>query len=339
MRLALILIAAISVAGAAPAAAPVATESTAVALANGQIDAMTHDFASDRFSPTRVVNFLGDKAAAEQAIAKAHGKPSIADVRAARLCLKPSEGMTLAGYESALVASNAAAWAGERDAANAAFDRFLKTRDAVLAGDPAPYPEFKPAADAVADAREATAPEVHDLFQRKARDLIWRAGIVYGVPKAYAEGVGKAGAIWLNARIATLGCDSDAENAAWLKSTLQTLTWFDIKTYGKDADAAAWLIAQHADADPDLQGLALERMGRLALVRQSNPANFAFLWDRVALAQGRPQRYGTQMRCIGKLWSPVTPIEEVAQLDTRRSWVGLGPFAGVQRTGAKVCGG
>ncbi|MFX8895313.1 DUF6624 domain-containing protein, partial [Acinetobacter baumannii] len=79
--------------------------------------------------------------------------------------------------------------------------------------------------------------------------------------------------------------------------------------------------------------------GKLAVSRNSNPANFAFLWDRVALAQGRPQRYGTQMRCVGKVWSPITPLEEPAKLDERRSWVGLQPEALYQRAGARVCGG
>ncbi|MFV4733669.1 DUF6624 domain-containing protein, partial [Mycobacterium tuberculosis] len=131
----------------------------------------------------------------------------------------------------------------------------------------------------------------------------------------------------------------EAENSAWLKATLATLNWFNVKTYGKDADAAAWSIAQHADADPALQGVVLERMGQLALTKDSNPANFAYLWDRVALRDGRPQRYGTQMRCIGKAWSPISPLEEPAKLDERRRWVGLAPEAQYQRSGAKICGG
>ena len=170
-------------------------------------------------------------------------------------------------------------------------------------------------------------------------DQLWRHAVVFATPKAYAEGVGKAGLIWLNARLTVEGCATDADNMAWLKATLTRIPWFDIKTYGVDADAAAWLLAEHADADPTLQVQVLERMGQLALTKQSNPANFAFLWDRVALNSGRPQRYGTQMRCVGKVWTPITPLEEPTKLDERRGWVNLAPQATVARNGAKFCGG
>ena len=60
---------------------------------------------------------------------------------------------------------------------------------------------------------------------------------------------------------------------------------------------------------------------------------------RVALHAGRPQRYGTQMRCIAGGWRPVPPVEEPAQLNTRRGWVGLAPIAAAEKAGARLCGG
>lgn len=302
-------------------------------------DPATFDFADDRFTPAKVAEFLLNKAGAEAEIARRHGKPGIAALRASTTCLKTADALVLAGYDSALIARDADEWRTQRAAADNAFDRFQKARGAILSGAPSPYPEFEPAALAVAQSLAATQPEARELFARKARDLVWREALVAGRPKAYAEGLGAPGRVWLNARLTAFGCAGDAENAAWLKSALASINWFDIKSWGKDADAAAWLIAEHADGDPELQLLALDRMGKLAVSRNSNPANFAFLWDRVALAQGRPQRYGTQMRCVGKVWSPITPLEEPAKLDERRSWVGLQPEALYQRAGAKVCGG
>lgn len=326
MRLTLLILSVLSIA-AVSKAAPIPAEPE------------TFDFATDRFTLARVAEFLIDKGAAEAVIAKRYGKPNIAALKASTTCLKREDALVLAGYESALIAKDAEDWRSQRGAADNAFDRFMKTRAAILSGAASPYPEFEPAAEAVAQSTAAKKTEAQELFARKARDLIWRVALVAGRPKAYAEGLGGPGRLWLNARLTAYGCAGDAENAAWLKTALASLNWFDIRHWGKEADAAAWLIAEHADGDIELQLLALDRMGKLAVTRDSNPANFAFLWDRVALAQGRPQRYGTQMRCIGKVWSPITPLEEPEKLDERRSWVGLQPEVLFQRAGAKVCGG
>ena len=309
------------------------------ALAAGAVDPATFDFGALRYAPGQTLAFLGGQTGAQLAIAKAHDKPTWQAVVAARTCLTPSERMTAAGFDSALLAPDAAGWAQDKAAADAAFDRYKAARDAVLAGQSSPYPEFKGAEAQVAAAAKAKQPEVQALLRHQAADQLWRHAIVFGAPKAYAEGVGKAGAVWLNAQLADDGCAVDAAAAAWLKTTLGTVAWFDIKTYGKDADQAAWLIAEHADMAPDVQLLALDRMGQQVTDHQANAGNFAYLWDRVALNSGRPQRYGTQMRCVGQAWAPVSPIEDPAKLDERRRWVGLAPEAQYQRVGATTCVG
>lgn len=319
-------------------AAPTGPELGA-ALAKGQIDPAGFDFGALRYTPGETLRFLGAQTAAQLTIAKAHDKPTYQAVLQSRTCLSPAERLTVAGFDSALLAPDTEHWSQEKTAADAAYARYTTARQTVLSGQPAPYPEFSADQAAVALAATAASPELKALYTRQAEDQLWRHAMVFGVAKTYAEGVGKSGAVWLNARITADGCAVDTANSVWLKETLKTVPWFDIKTYGKDADAAAWMLAQHADGDPALQTLALERMGQLAVIKQSNPANFAYLWDRVALAAGRPQRYGTQMRCIGKVWVPISPVEEPTKLDERRSWVGLPAEALYQRTGAKVCGG
>ena len=50
------------------------------------------------------------------------------------------------------------------------------------------------------------------------------------------------------------------------------------------------------------------------------------LYDRVAVNEGRPQRYGTQGRCTGPgSWEP-RPIEEAANVDARRTWAEIRGF-------------
>ena len=340
MRLVLTTLLALGLAAGALAEPPPATgPALGQALASGAVDPAGFDFGALRYVPGKTLGFLSAQSAAQAAVAKAHGKPTWQAVLDAGVCPTASERLTIAGFDSALLSPDAASWAAQKTAAEAAYGRYALARDAILAGQPSPYPEFKSDEATVAVANAAKTPQLKALYMHKAQDQIWRHALAFGAPRAYAEGVGKPGAVWLNARLTTEGCATDAANAAWLKTTLATLPWFDIKTYGKDADAAAWLLAQHADADPELQAVVLDRMGQRALTKDSNPANFAYLWDRVALHSGRPQRYGTQMRCVGRAWAPIPPLEEIAKLDERRSWVGLPPEALYQRTGAKVCGG
>ena len=57
------------------------------------------------------------------------------------------------------------------------------------------------------------------------------------------------------------------------------------------------------------------------------PQAYALLYDRVATADKRLQRYGTQGRCVGEAtWEPL-PVEDPDHLDERRAKVGLGPEA------------
>ena len=309
------------------------------ALAAGQIDAASFDFGALRYTPGKTLAFLAAESAAQGAIAQAHGKPNWPAISASHVCLSPAERLTVAGFDSALVAPDAQAWAADKAQAEAAYARYDAARDAILAGQSTPYPEFAAEAQMVAAAASARQPELKALYLHKAADALWRRALVFGGARSYAEGVGKAGVIWLNARVTNEGCAVDAAAAQWLKTTLATVSWFDIKTYGKAADEAAWLIAEHADADPDVQLLALDRMGQRVIDHQSDPGAFAYLWDRVALNTGRPQRYGTQMHCIGAAWGLVSPVEDVAKLDERRGWVGLGPEAEFIRKGQKACGG
>ena len=50
-----------------------------------------------------------------------------------------------------------------------------------------------------------------------------------------------------------------------------------------------------------------------------------YLWDRVALAEGRPQRYGTQGRCADGVWTP-QDIEDPENVDKRRASLGMEPI-------------
>ncbi len=90
----------------------------------------------------------------------------------------------------------------------------------------------------------------------------------------------------------------DCSNTAWLRAQVETHGWFNISQYGERADEAAWLIVQHADRTPAFQGEMLALLQERAEAGETQPRRVAYLSDRVAVKEGRPQRYGTQMHCV-----------------------------------------
>jgi len=83
-------------------------------------------------------------------------------------------------------------------------------------------------------------------------------------------------------------------NARRLREIVSTHGWPDESLVGADGAEAAWLIVQHAIGEPDLQRSVLGLL-RNAAERGLVPAwQAAYLEDRIALYENRPQRYGTQ---------------------------------------------
>ena len=103
--------------------------------------------------------------------------------------------------------------------------------------------------------------------------------------------------------------------------------WPGERQVGPEGAEAAWLIVQHAIAQPTLQRRALDAL-RAAVARGEAPAlHAAMLDDRIRIFEGRSQRYGTQFdwNVSGEL-SPL-PIEDPGSVDERRRTVGLRPLA------------
>jgi len=116
----------------------------------------------------------------------------------------------------------------------------------------------------------------------------------------------------------------DRANQQALLAMLPPEGWFTISRYGKDASNAAFLIIQHAG--PDLQRRFLPVLEPLAARGEVAGGDYALMFDRLALSEGRKQRYGTQIRCEAGRLTP-SPIEDAQLVDSRRAAVGLGPYA------------
>ena len=117
----------------------------------------------------------------------------------------------------------------------------------------------------------------------------------------------------------------DADNIAWLKNLIDQQGWPSRRTVGEEGADAAWLLAQHADQDPAFQRLCLQLM-RQATDGDVDATQVAYLTDRVQLAHGLPQIYGTQVEHVDGEWRP-RHLADPDTVDDRRAGVGLGPIA------------
>lgn len=123
-----------------------------------------------------------------------------------------------------------------------------------------------------------------------------------------------------------------------LEQILDQHGWPTIALVGEDGSTAAWVIAQHADLDVDLQRKALALLQAAAEDGQASRGDLAYLTDRVAVATGSDQLYGTQMRCDDqRVPVPATPIRDEATVDERRSAAGLPPLQDYLAEMSAVC--
>ena len=118
----------------------------------------------------------------------------------------------------------------------------------------------------------------------------------------------------------------DEERTARLIAIVDEHGWPTPDLVGIEAATAAWLIAQHSDADPGFQQRALTLMTDGADY-PGKGEHLALLTDRVATNTGQPQVYGSQIGCYGDQPIPNPDVEQPDRVDELRADVGLEPLA------------
>jgi hypothetical protein len=124
-------------------------------------------------------------------------------------------------------------------------------------------------------------------------------------------------------------------NAARLRELIAIHGWPDEEIAGKDGAEAAWLIVQHAIGEPDFMR---EALGLMRACGSRVPAwHTAYLEDRIAMYEGRLQRFGTQWiddPADGRArpWK----LEDPERVDDWRAQVGLGPLHPIPEPGPEL---
>lgn len=102
--------------------------------------------------------------------------------------------------------------------------------------------------------------------------------------------------------------------------------WPGRRLVGDDGSEAAWIVVQEAIEDPGLQRRCLELLEVAVDSNDADPQHYALLLDRVLMADGKPQIYGSQF-VVGRdgdlePW----PVDDLAAVEERRRKLGFSPF-------------
>lgn len=145
---------------------------------------------------------------------------------------------------------------------------------------------------------------------------------------------------WAKTQARSHAGKTDLQSMAYLKTALETYDWIDSTRFGQRVSNHAWIIAQHADSDPEFQQDALTRMTPYFESGEVSKSNYAYLWDRVAVNTDRKQLYGTQptWECEnGKM--ALKPLEKPETVNDRRAALGMDTVEeGLAEMSASVCG-
>lgn len=117
------------------------------------------------------------------------------------------------------------------------------------------------------------------------------------------------------------------ENARVLAEALDAIGWPGRAKVEDDGAAAAFMILQHAISVPDLQRRGLALILESIPDGQANLLDAAYLSDRIAMYEGRPQTFGTQFDWDANGQLSPAPIRDEETVDERRAEIGLPPMA------------
>jgi hypothetical protein len=150
---------------------------------------------------------------------------------------------------------------------------------------------------------------LEELRRRRDADLAARSALKSAAPDKSRDALAHAQKV-------------DDENAAWLREVIAERLWPGRALVGEEGSHAAWLLAQHADRHRELQRQCLKLLERAVAEGDASSVDLAYLTDRVLLASGHTQIYGTQIGVRdGRLVA--CRLHDPETVDERRASVGL----------------
>jgi len=115
-------------------------------------------------------------------------------------------------------------------------------------------------------------------------------------------------------------------NASRLRQMIAVFGWPGIALVGDKGAQAAWRIALHSISEPSFMRQCRDLLDTASQNNDAPRWQFAIIDDRVRVYEGRPQRYGTQLRG-GRNGLEPYPLENEARINSMRMQAGLPPLA------------
>lgn len=112
-------------------------------------------------------------------------------------------------------------------------------------------------------------------------------------------------------------------NARELSKIIDDIGYPTIDKVGKEASEAAWLIIQHAISQPGFMKKCAVLLAAAVKKNEADPKHFAYLTDRIAVFEGKAQRYATQFDWDENGEMSPMPCDDVAKVNQRRKSIGL----------------
>ncbi|QEH41281.1 DUF6624 domain-containing protein [Chitinophaga sp. XS-30] len=112
-------------------------------------------------------------------------------------------------------------------------------------------------------------------------------------------------------------------NAEILNDIIDSIGYPTTDKVGKEASEAAWLVIQHSIGRPDFMRKCAVLLEKAVIENKANPRSLAYLADRIAVLEGKPQLYGTQFDWDEKGALSPNLFDDVVKVNQRRESVGF----------------
>lgn len=112
-------------------------------------------------------------------------------------------------------------------------------------------------------------------------------------------------------------------NAQLLNDIIDIIGYPTIDKVGEEASEASWLIIQHSIGQPHFMKKCVKLLADAVSENKANPRNLAYLTDRIASYEGRPQLYGTSFDWDENGELSPKPFDDLTKVNQRRKSIGL----------------
>jgi hypothetical protein len=112
-------------------------------------------------------------------------------------------------------------------------------------------------------------------------------------------------------------------NAMILNNVIDQIGYPTIDKVGNEASEAAWLVIQHSISQPAFMRMCRDLLENAVCEKKADPIHLAYLTDRIAVYEGKPQLYGTQFDWDENGELSPRLYDDLIKLNQRRESIGL----------------